>query len=62
MKITFISLFWSCAEGLLASGGRRHLSAANQVSHPYVSVSNTSYRSLMVAWMEGDGEINDEWL
>ena len=35
------------------------LSAANRVSNPKISVSNPSYLSLMIPWMEDDSEIYD---
>jgi len=61
MKIPFCSLFWSWLEGLLVLGCRP-LSATNGVSHSKISVCTPSYLSLMVPWMEVDGEIYDWWL
>jgi hypothetical protein len=42
--------------------GRSPLCAANRVSHSNISVSNPSYLSLTVPWMEVDIEIYDRWL
>jgi hypothetical protein len=61
MKIPFLSLFWSSVEGLFVLGCR-HLSDANRVSDSNISVSNPSYPSLTVPWMEVDSEIYDGWL
>ena len=61
MKIPFLSLFWSCVEGLFVLGSSP-LCTANRVSDPKISVSNPSYLSLMFPWMEVDSEIYDRWL
>jgi hypothetical protein len=37
------------------------LSAANRVSDPKISISNPSYLSLTVPWMEVDSEIYYRW-
>ena len=60
-NIHFLSLFWSWVEGLFVLECRP-LSAANRVSDPKISVSNSSHLSLMVFWMEVDSEIYDRWL
>ena len=59
MKILFICLFWSWVEGSLVLGCRS-LSAAKRVSQSKISVSNPSYLSLTVPWMEVD--IYEGWL
>jgi len=53
--------FWSWVDSLLVLGCRP-LSAANRDSNSKVSVSNPSYISLRVLWMEIDSEIYDGWL
>ena len=58
-KIPFLSLFWSWVEGVLVLGSSP---TANRVSDPKISVSNPSYLSLTVPWMEVDSEIYDGWL
>jgi len=60
-ETSFLSLFWSWVEGLLVLGCSP-LSAANRVPHSKISVSNPSYLSLTVPWMEVDSEIYDGWL
>jgi len=58
-NISFLSLFSSWLEGLLVLGCRT-LSVANWVSHSNISISNPSYISLTLPWMEDDIEIYDE--
>jgi hypothetical protein len=60
-ETSFLSLFLSWVEGLLVLGCSP-LSAANGVPHSKISVSNPSYLSLTVPWMEVDSEIYDRWL
>jgi len=36
--------------------------AANRVAHSKISVSNSSYVSLNVSWMEIDSDVYDGWL
>jgi len=61
MKIPFLSLFCSWV-GCLLVLGYCLMSATNRVSHSKISVSNPSYLSLTVLWMEVEGEIYDGWL
>jgi len=48
-------------KGLLVLG-RNPLSASNRVSNSKISVSNPSFLSLKVPWMELGSEIYDWWL